>query len=430
MSAKRIVCLFAAAVLLTGCQRVSPNGITNGVQITTSAKVMKEEVVSKAFQTGAAPQIVVELFSGPIAVTRGDDGAVAAEVTKRGGGETEADAAEMLKKIEVTLEQDGDRVRVAAKIPAGGQFIGDASAKLKVPAAAALELRTQFGAVAVSGVNGSIDVRTSNGPVAVKDGKGPLKLASDFGNIDATGANTMVNARTSNGAVTVRGATGNLDLKSDFGKIDVDAPSPSVTARTSNGGIVVRAATGELDLKTDFQNIDIDAPCAAVKAKTSNGAIRVKKAKGPLDLKSDFGDIHVETPGGEVTAVTSNGKITIRGAAGRLRTTSSFGGIDLAADKAMVTAETSNGAIKFTGSLADGSHTFHNDFGDVTLALPADARFRLDARTNFGEATTGFAINPPRGKDRGRLKGTVGDNPAATLTVTTSNGSIRVQPIK
>src|SRR5438067_12473751 len=112
MSAVRIVSLSAAAILLTGCQRVGPNAVANVganvVQITTNAKVMKEEIVSKAFQAGAAPQVVVDLFSGPITVTRGDDGNVAAEVTKRGGGETEADAVEMLKKIEVTTAQDGD----------------------------------------------------------------------------------------------------------------------------------------------------------------------------------------------------------------------------------------------------------------------------------------------------------------------------------
>jgi DUF4097 and DUF4098 domain-containing protein YvlB len=430
MFAVRIVCLAAATTLLAGCQRVGPNVVVNGVQITTDAKVMKEEVAAKSFQTGATPHVVVELFSGPISVTRGDDGTVAAEVTKRGGGETEADAAAMLKRIDLTFEQVGDRVRVSATLPPGQTFIGETAAKVKVPSSAVLELRTQFGAVAVTGVNGAIDARTSNGPVAVKDGNGPLKLVSDFGNIDANGVNTTVNARTSNGGVTVRGATGKLDLKSDFGKIDVDAPSPSVTARTSNGRIVVRSATGELALNTDFQNIDIDAPCAAVKAKTSNGAITVNKAKGPLDLHSDFGDIRVDTPGGEVTAVTSNGKITVRGATGRLHATTAFGGLDLAADKAVVTAKTSNGAIKFSGSLADGAHTFHNDFGEINVSLPADARFRLDAHTSFGEVTTGFAITPPRGKDRSQLKGTVGDNPAATVTLTTSNGRIRVQPIK
>src|SRR5207249_5410246 len=41
--------------------------------------------------------------------------------------------------------------------------------------------------------------------------------------------------------------------------------------------------------------------------------------------------------------------------------------------------------LKFTGSLADGTHTFHNDFGDITVALPADARFRRQRHGDVAE---------------------------------------------
>jgi DUF4097 and DUF4098 domain-containing protein YvlB len=391
MSAARTVwlSLTVAATLGTGCLRVIPSPVQ---VVVNSGAVTKDEVVSRSFATGAAPHVTVELFSGEITVTKGDGNAVRAEVTKRGRGDTEEAAQEMLKKIDVQMTQEGDRVRVSARVPPGERMNGEAPAKLQVPAGAALELRTSFGAVGVTGVNGAID------------------------------------AKTSNGAVTVRGATGTLKLTTDFGKIDVEAPSPSVTAKTSNGAILVRGATGALDLTTDFNKIDVDAPCAAVKAKTSNGAILVKQAKGPLQLRTDFGNIEVETPGGPVAAHTSNGHIHVRGAKGRVEARTDFGGIDLAAEQAAVTAQTSNGALKFAGSLADGEHTFRNDFGDITVTLPADAHFALDARTNFGTITTGFPVTMSGAASKTHLQGRVGDNPAVTLKLTTSNGNIRVNP--
>src|SRR2546430_6545198 len=124
----------ATATLLAGCQKITPNITFTGASVTTSAKVMKEEAVAKSFPTGPAPKVVVELFSGAITVTRGDDGTVAAEVTKRGGGDTEEAAREMLKKIDVQTVQEGDTVRVTAKIPPNERFIGEAPAKLTVPA--------------------------------------------------------------------------------------------------------------------------------------------------------------------------------------------------------------------------------------------------------------------------------------------------------
>jgi DUF4097 and DUF4098 domain-containing protein YvlB len=167
-----------------------------------------------------------------------------------------------------------------------------------------------------------------------------------------------------------------------------------------------------------------------VTATTSNGTITVKQAKGQLKLKSAFGDVRVETPGGEVTAETANGKVVVRGATGRLRAKSSFGSLELAAERAVVSAETSNGTLAFAGSLADGEHTFRNTFGDVTVTLPADAQFRLDARTDFGAVATGFRLAVTGTADKTHLKGTVGDNPAVVVKASTSNGAVRINPAK
>jgi DUF4097 and DUF4098 domain-containing protein YvlB len=167
-----------------------------------------------------------------------------------------------------------------------------------------------------------------------------------------------------------------------------------------------------------------------VKANSSNGAITVKRAKGPLRLKTTFGDVRVEAPAAEVRAETSNGGIHVRGAKGRIEATTQFGSIDLAAEKATVTASTSNGSLKFAGSLADGEHVFRNSFGDVHVTLPADARFRLDAGTTFGTVHSGFNVAMTGEASQTKLRGTVGDQPAATLKLTTNNGNIRVDPRK
>ena len=118
------------ALAVAGCQRIS------GISVTTTAKVMKDEPVAKSFKTSATPKVIVEVFAGSITVTRGDEATVDAEVTKRGGGDTETEALEMLKKLDLKMEQDGDTVRIVAKTPPGERYIGEAPAKLKVPAGA------------------------------------------------------------------------------------------------------------------------------------------------------------------------------------------------------------------------------------------------------------------------------------------------------
>src|SRR5581483_2094878 len=107
MSAIRLTwsAVAVAATLLAGCQKFAPNNVNGEVPnvVVGNAKVMKEQVESKSFRTGAAPKVVVDTFNGAVTVTRGEDGTVAAEVTKRGGGETEEAALAMLQKLDVRI---------------------------------------------------------------------------------------------------------------------------------------------------------------------------------------------------------------------------------------------------------------------------------------------------------------------------------------
>ena len=345
-----IIVLLALAV--AGCQRIS------GISVTTTAKVMKDEPVAKSFKTSATPKVIVDVFSGSITVTRGEDATVDAEVTKRGGGDTETEALEMLKKLDLKMEQGGDTVRIVAKTPPGERYVGEAPAKLKVPAGASLELRTTFDDVSVVGVSGSID------------------------------------------------------------------------AKSSNGALVMRAVAGNLKLNTSFGKIDVDGPAADVQAVTSNGEVRIKQAKGQISAKSSFGEVNIDSPSTDVDAETSNGKIHVRGATGRIRAHTSFGDVAIAAQNVQVKAESSNGALTFAGSLADGESVLKTSFGSISVALPADAQFQLDAQTSFGTIDTGFTLAKDGKTSKTHVRGTVGENPKASLKLVTSNGSISINPAK
>jgi DUF4097 and DUF4098 domain-containing protein YvlB len=347
---RRAPMILILSLALTGCQRVS------GVNFTTSAKVMRDEPVAKSFKTSATPKVIVDVFAGSIAVTRGDEATVDAEVTKRGGGDTETEALEMLKKLDLKMEQDGDTIRIVAKTPPGERYIGEAPAKLKVPAGANLELRTTFNDIAATGISGSIE------------------------------------------------------------------------AKSSNGALVMHEVSGSLKLNTSFGKIDIDGPATNVQAITSNGAVTIKQVKGPISAKSSFGEVNIESPSADVDAETSNGKIRIHGATGQIRAHTSFGDVEIAAQEAHVKAESSNGAVTFAGSLADGESLLKTSFGSISVTLPADAQFQLEAQTSFGSIDTGFKLATDAKQSKTQVRGTVGENPKSTLKVVTSNGNIQIRP--
>ncbi len=169
---------------------------------------------------------------------------------------------------------------------------------------------------------------------------------------------------------------------------------------------------GLLDLHTNNGKIAATGKTGDIVAKTSNGPVEVKESKGKLDLS------------------TSNGKLLVRGGAGKLALKTSNGDIDIKADNAVIDADTANGSVFFGGSLAEGEHLFQTHNGKVTLNLPAEAQFRIDAETKHGKIDSDFKVKKAQKRANQKMQGTIGDNPATTIKVRVSNGSIELRKEK
>jgi RNA polymerase sigma factor (sigma-70 family) len=266
-----------------------------------------EETVSKTFKTGSAPRLVVQLHNGGIRLEASAEREVSITVTKEARASTEEAAKAALKQIDVKMNQEGDKITLTASADeARSKDVSlGASAAIKTPAGAILELKTDNGGVTISGGTGEVRVQTSNGGVHVTDHRGAQQL------------------------------------------------------KTRNGGISVSGGAGKLELET---------------------------SNGPVEIQ---------------------------------------------AEKALVTATTRNGAMKFEGSLAEGGkHSLHTTNGPILLTLPADARFRIDAKTSHGTIKSGFEVERTGEKSKTRLTGSVGQNPSTTLHVETTNGGVEIRPKK
>jgi hypothetical protein len=145
-----------------------------------------------------------------------------------------------------------------------------------------------------------------------------------------------------------------------------------------------------------------------------------------LDIKTSNGGISTLGNQGDIQADSSNGKITLNGALGNLNANTSNGAIEIDAEQAVVTANTNNGRIDFRGSLAAGVSSFNTSNGAITLTLPADASFTLDADTSNSNITCDFPLSDTQVMDDDQLKGTVGENPEVSITAYTSNGRIEI----
>ncbi len=135
-----------------------------------------DETVTQSFTPAGTPRIVVEMFNGSVDVVTGSGNTVKVDVVKRGGGLSQQDAEDDLRNVEVTMTQDGDTIRVVAKRTDQRVDIGNsgASAKLRVPEGAILDLHSSNGLITSSGPVGDVKAQTSNGPIDLRGSRGPI----------------------------------------------------------------------------------------------------------------------------------------------------------------------------------------------------------------------------------------------------------------
>ncbi len=283
--------LLIAAVMLAACGAyININPFT------------AEETVTQSFTPEATPHLVVEMFNGSVDVVTGNDNTVRVDVIKRGGGVSQQAAQDDLKNVEVTMTQDGDTIRVVAQRTDHRVDIGNsgASAKLRVPNGAILDLRSSNGPITTSGPVGDVKAETSNGIIDVRGPIGQLDL------------------HTSNGPITINGGGSSINVETSNGPINMTADNVVVVARTSNGPINFTGslAQGRSELDSSNSNIVVTLPAGAqfvVNADTSNGKISSDFAI----TAQDFSENHLSgsvgnDPGVTLRLQTSNGPIQIR----------------------------------------------------------------------------------------------------------------------
>jgi DUF4097 and DUF4098 domain-containing protein YvlB len=131
---------------------------------------------------------------------------------------------------------------------------------------------------------------------------------------------------------------------------------------------------------------------------------------GPTKASSGSGSITIAQAGkGDVTVSAASGSITLAGVDGAARVSSS------------------SGSIRIDGRRA-GPWALHTSSGGITITVPPDAAFDLDARTNSGTIDSAHPVTMEvTGKiDKRRIQGKVrGGGPL--IEASCSSGSIRIQ---
>ena len=212
--------------------------------------------------------------------------------------------------------------------------------------------------------------------------------------------------------------------ESCLGEFDVELEVPrgaTVYLKTQEGDITVQDVT-EAHLETNDGRIE---------------AMRVSKV---FDAASLSGNVTLEDASGRAHLTSLNGVIEVRGVRPldgsdflKVRTVSG----DILLNEigpARVEVNTISGELRLNGPLArGGTYDFATTTGDVTISMPADSSFKLNARVSeHGEIDTEFPLqyrgsaSPTSPPQSGRIFGTHGSGDA-TISFVSFNGTLRLR---
>ncbi len=418
-----LLCAAMAAILVVSAGRLSLNGVPFLALGQVRANAETEE--QKSFELSLPGSLVVNDPCGDVSISADAQGQqVSVTAHKRAWGRNTEQAQENLAKIELSMTQEGDTVRLglaenmqncqlALNVPFNVDYTVHVPQEMAVQVDTGAgnislvgtqgkaQLTSQFGDVTVRQLSGQLTATSDNGKITAQDiqaGAQPIRLTTAFGDVHLTTAEAdALHAESNNGGIELTGVviSGTVELSSDFGDVSwKDGRGQSLTAGSKNGKLSLQdlAFDQALVLTNDFGDIVLrQVQAASYSATTTNGTISLEGVAGEVTARSDFGDI----------AVTGDGHL-------KLNLTSQ------------------NGTIEASGSLADAQQTLQTEFGDVRLRLPEDAAFNFDLKTSFGKISSVFPVTIEGTPKETHWQGTVnGGGP--NLKAVTENGNIVIE---
>lgn len=226
---------------------------------------------SRSYPLGAGSRIEIVNVNGRITAEASDGAAVEIRAERTARATSDGAAKDLLDKIDMHEEVSDGRVRIEVRAPrvtAGGHQI---RWTVRVPKGVNVDLRTVNGGVRMTGLDGEVRARSTNGGVAGQ-------------NLRAT----AVDASVTNGGVDIQldhaPTSGIFELESVNGGVNLALPDTSradVTARCVNGGISVTGLELQLEGEQSRRRVQgrLNGGGARVNLETTNGGVRLTRTQ-------------------------------------------------------------------------------------------------------------------------------------------------------
>ena len=330
-----------------------------------------EDTLEQSFPTKGTLRVVCD--HGSLNISPSDGSTLRVVVHKKLYAQNQNDANKYNDGSKPQITVEGSEVRLNANTSGAGDHAVQSDMDIFVPRDATLDIASKRGDVTINDRKADVRVSLQRGDITLDEIAGAAKINLEKGSVRASkiSGDLDVDGRIDN--VTVEEVAGAVHLSGDFfNDMRISKVTGTVTFKSSRSDMTIASVPGDVEISGD--------------------SMRGNQINGPTRLVTRSKDIHLEDVSGDLQVETSNGEIDVHA----------------------------------SNKLPVGRMTITGKHGDITLTLPANAGFQIEANTRKGDITSDFGaikINENRGTSE--ASGTVG-NGVSKLQVTADTGDIRI----
>ena len=331
-----------------------------------------DDTLEQSFPAKGTLRIVSD--RGSLNIVPSDGQTVRVVVHKKLRASNQDEANKYNEQTKPQISATGGAVLINANTNGAGEHGVESDLDVFVPREALIDVASKRGDVTINDRKNDVKLAVQRGDVNLNDITGTAEVNIDKGSLRASKVTGDVNVEGHVDDATLDDIGGGVRLNGDFiNDIRLSKIGKTVTFKSPRSDMTVASVPGDLDIDRE--------------------SVRGNDIAGPSRLVTTSKSIHLENVSGDVQIETTNGDIEVQAAK------------KLPVGKMIVT----------------GKH------GDITLTLPSNAGFQVDANTRKGDISSDWdALKVESGGGgASSAKGTIG-NGVSKLQVNSDTGDIRI----
>ena len=242
---------------------------------------------------------------------------------------------------------------------------------------------------------------------------------------------TKLNISNKYGPISVDGASGDHEITNAYGPVVVKSVDGSVRVENSYGPINLDGITGNCQIVNKFGPVQVETIGGSMKVENGYGPVDLSKIRGPVSLSNRYGPVQCDNLESSLSFDGQHANVKAMNVNGDVEITTSYENVELENVQGGIKVHGKHGDIDIKASHSPVKPIFvEAEYSGVSLSLPKESRFELDAISKYGKFVSGFESINVKDQDLGknsRIKASNGQG-GPMIIINTSYRDITLNP--